>query len=471
MSTAKTVIKNTTILLVGRFLSIGLGIVYVAALARYIHAAGMGKIAIATSLVSILNLIINFGLSQLIVRDVAGDKTKAGVYFSNTLVLRGLLSIVFGIIIVGITRIIEYPYDITLIIYIYGFAYVLDTLTDVAFSIFNAFEKMEYPAAIQTGRDIANVVLSLLAIYLHANLIMIVFISAVACLLKLLASLVILRWRFVRPRLQIDPQLCRRLLVAAIPFATLGIISIIDRQIDVVLLSFYHSEEEVGWFSAANTLITYLLLVPGVFMQAIFPVFAKFHTYSRETLQQAYGTSFKYLLLLGFPLCVGTIVTADRIITLVYGPGFENAASALRILSFTLFWIFGYANGTLLNATGGQSFLATVEGLGLILNIIIALVLIPKFSLIGASIAAIVSGVVFFSPITIVCHRRLEMRLPFPLILKCLVSSICMGIAVSLSLRASINLLFSIFVIAPIVYGVLLLASRAIIFDDIIMLA
>ncbi len=470
MNTARIVVKNTTVLLFGRALSLGLGIVYVAVLARYVQAAGMGKIATATSLVSILILLANFGLSQLVIRDVASDKAKASTYVLNALLLRVLLSVVFGIVIVGITAITKYPYDTTVIIYIYGFVYILDELTDVAFSIFKAFERMEYPAAIQSGRDIANVVLSLGAIYLRASLITIVLASAVASFLKLVVSLAVLRRRFVRPRLQIDRDLCRQLVVAALPFAALVFIPVVNRQIDTVVLSLYHSEEEVGWFSAANTLITYLLLVPNTFLQAIFPVFARFHSSSRDALRQAYRTFFKYLLLLGSALCVGTIVTADQVIALVYGPGFESAVLALRILAFQLFWMFGFANGALLNATGGQTFLAAIMGAGAALNVVLAFLLIPRFSFVGASIAPIASAGVLFFPITLACHRRLGARVPYALAIKSLLSSVLMGVVVALFLRAQINLFLVVLAIAPVVHGVLLVIFRAIGHEDILML-
>jgi O-antigen/teichoic acid export membrane protein len=430
----------------------------------------MGKIATATSLVSILILLPSFGFSDLIVRDVAGDRTKTGAYFSNALFLRGLLSVAFGVILVGITKIIGYPYDTTLIIYIYGFAYILDALSDVAFSIFNACEKMEYPAALQTGRDIVNVVLSLGAIYLHASLITIVFMSAAACLFKLAASLTILRWQFVRPRLQIDQRLCRRLLVAALPFATLGISALVTQQISTVLLSFHHSEEEVGLFSAASTLIAYLLLVPSVFNQAIFPVFARFHSSSRDALRQAYGTSFKYLLLLGLPLWAGTTVTANQVIALVYGPGFESAALVLRILAFLLSWMFIWANGALLTATGSQTLLAVLNAIGVALNIALALLLIPRFNLAGASVARILPPAIFLFPLTLVCHRRLGMRLPYGLALKSLVATLCMAAVAALSLHSKMHLFVSIFVIAPLVYGTTLAVLGVIGREDLAML-
>jgi O-antigen/teichoic acid export membrane protein len=452
--------------LVGRVLSLGLGLVYVAVLARYVQAAGMGKIATATSLVSLLNPLVIFGLSELIVRDIARNRAQADVYVTNALLLRALLSVVLGLVIVAITAGSGYPEDTILIIYLFCIAYILDDLTDVAFSVFSAFEKMGYPAALQLGRDVVHVVWSLVVINLHGSLIAIVIVSVAASLLKLVVSLIVLHRRFVKPKLHIDWQLCRQLLLVSIPFAALGIIQLANRQIDTVLLSFYHPEEDVGWFSAANTLIAYVLLIPSAFLQATFPVFAKFQVSSGESLRQAYRASFRYHLLLGFPLCIGVIATAEEVIALVFGPGFTEAALALQIMALVLFWMFGYANGALLTATGGQTFLAVVGGIGLALNVGVALVLIPSLSYVGASLAMLVSGGVFFIPITIVCHRRLGLEIPYALALKALAASLLMGAAVMVSLRAEVNLFLAMFVIAPATYGGLLVMFHVIDRED-----
>jgi O-antigen/teichoic acid export membrane protein len=462
MHTAKSVAKNASFLLLGRVISIGLGLVYYASLARYIHAAGLGKIAIATSLVSLLTLLVNFGLSQVIIRDVSTDKAKAQIYVSNSLFLRGVLSIVFVFTLIIVTKITNYPSDTILIIYIYATAYIFDEFTDVAFSIFNASEKMEYMTAIQVGRDIINIVLSLGAIYFHTSLIVIVLISALANLFKLAVSWFVLRWRFTKPSFHLDAQLCRRLFITALPFAALAILSSVHRQIDTVILSFYRPEAEVGWFSAANIPIGYLLLLPSTFLQAIFPVFARFHGFSKSSLQLAYVTSFNYLLLLGVPLCIGTLATADQVISLIYGRGFEKAALSLRISSLPLFWMFGYANGGLLNATGGQKLSASVAGMAALINVLLALWLIPSHGYIGASIAAVAPGILFFFPLTLICHRRVGVGLPYALAAKTLISALCVGAATIFALKVRINLFIALFLIAPIVYALCLLALRAI---------
>jgi O-antigen/teichoic acid export membrane protein len=449
----RRVIKNTSALLASQVFSICLGLVYLSALARYVQPVGIGKIGTATSLMSMAILLATFGFSQLIIRDIAVDESRAGAYVSSTMFLRSMLSIVVGLLVIVIARAAGYPDETRLVIYIYCVAYAIDTLTDVAFSVFDAHERMEYRALIQAGRDLVNVGMSLMAIHLRASLVAIVMITALANALKLAVSMTILRWRFVKLSFRIDWGLCRRLIVLAIPFAVLSLVNVVDRQIDTFVLSLYRPAGEVGWLSAANTIINYLLIAPTMLWQAVFPVFAKFHGLSENALERAYRISFRCVVLVGFPLCVGTIVTADQVIGVVYGPGFEGAATALRILAPILLWMFGFVNGALLNATDGQGFLARVTGLGAVINVVCAFALIPAYGYVGASVAGIMSGVVLALPIAFVCHRRLRIALPYGFLAKSLAASIAMGGMVGFGLRSGINLFAVVFLLAPMVYG------------------
>jgi len=458
----KRVIKNTAILLVGRILSIVFGIIYVAFLARYIKAEGMGKIATATSLIGLLIILVNFGLSQLITRDVAVDRGKTESYTSNSLLLRGLLSFIFAAVVVLITYILKYPVDTVKIIYIYGFAYVFDNLSDVIFSIFIAYEKMEYTAVLNVGRDIFNILFSMLGIFLKADLVFLVFISALASFLKWILSMIVLRWRFMKPKLKFDIYICKQLLINSLPFIALLVVQVFNQRIDTILLSIYRTEEEVGWFSSAGMMLSYLLLIPAMFLQSIFPVFSRLNILSKDELTRTYQASFRYLLLLGIPMCIGTIIVSEPVINIVYGPGFENAVNVLRILAIQLFWIFGYANGALLTATGGQIYLAKIEVAVAALNLPLAIILIPRVGVIGASLASILPLIVFFMPVTIVCHRRVGLSLPLKLTTKTLIASILMGTIVVISLQLHSVLFWVTFAISPLIYTFFLVLLRAV---------
>jgi len=461
MKTGLKVIKNTSVLFLGRLIAMSLGVVYVAVLSRYIHAEGMGIIVTATSLVSITSIMINFGLDNLAVREVAIDNTRAAIFAPNLFFLRSVLALAFLVTIFVITKFTQYPADTIVIIYIYGIAYIFDGLTEICISIFNGLESMEYSAVLQIGRDFINMCLSLAAIAFQASLFMLVGISALANLLKLIASLGILHWKFTRPLIKLDLKLINHLALLALPFAALTIISTVSNQVDTFVLSLYRPAQEVGWYGSAKILVNYVLLLPTLLLQSVFPVFSKFSS-SRENLQLSYVTTFKYLLILGAGLCIGMQVVADPVVALIFGPGFEETAIALRILALVLFWMFGYANGYLLLAIGEQKLATMLSGAAMCITIIVSLILIPHFGLIGSSLANIVPGAIFFIPLTWICHNKLGLRVPYLLAFKSVVAAIIMAGAVFMALQNYLPLLVTILIFAPAVYIFALLGTGVI---------
>jgi O-antigen/teichoic acid export membrane protein len=458
MRTGLTVLKNTGVLLLGRGIAIALGVVYIAALSRYVQASGMGIIATATSFVAMLSLLLNFGLNDVAIRDISADRSRVSAYLPNLFFLRGVFVGIFFVLVLLFSWLIDYPPTTITVILIYGFVFILDELTLICFSVFSAYEKMEYSAALQTGRDILNMLLSMAAIALHASLFVIVSISVLASFVKLILGLVILKWKFVLPKFRIDLAITRSLFLSTLPFAAMLFVSVVAKEVDVFVLSLFRPEEEVGWYSSAALLVNYLLLVPGIFLQAIFPVFSKFHATSPDELKRVYSISFKYLLLLGCALSFGTFITAGQVIDLVFGAGFEQAATVLMILSPLLFWIFGYANGSYLNATGGQGISTRFAVISVILTVGLSLTLTPRFGLVGAALTRIIPGAILFIPLTLICHKRLSILIPYMLILKSILAASIMAGCVLWALCSEWHLLLAVFVVSPLTYGLALFA-------------
>jgi O-antigen/teichoic acid export membrane protein len=414
-------------------------------------------IVTATALVPMTSLLLNFGLNEITVRDVAVNKNLAGPYLPNLFFIRGLLFILFAGVIFTIVKMVGYPPETSVIIFIYCISYTLDELSSICFAIFNAHEIMEFSAALQTGRDLLNMLLSLVAITFKADLYLIVGISVLASLIKLIASLLIVKIKFAWPKFRIDLNLSLSIMKAAMPFAALLMISMFLQHVDTFILSLFRPVKEVGWYGSANLLINYMLLVPSVFLQAVFPVFARFNAAAPHELRNTYSLSFKYLLVLGIAMCAGIWVTADKVIELIFGPDFVEASLALRILSCLLLWMFGYANGSFLNATGGQFIATKYAGVGMVLAIGLSFLLTPRFGLVGAALARIFPGALFFLPLTFISHQRLGLTIPYGMVFKTVFAALMMAIAAYVGIENGLPFFFVILLIAPIVYGTCLL--------------
>jgi O-antigen/teichoic acid export membrane protein len=463
--------KNTSVLVVSQIATRVLSIFYAAALARYVGTEGVGKISTAIAVNSILVLMVVPGLKTLLVRDVAADARKADAYVSNMIFLRVLLGVPFILLTAIVAHVAGYPNDTVLIVYVYTLVYLLDALSEVLAAVFQAFECMEYEAASQVVQRLVNISLSLLAIYLGWSLLAIAWMSVVARVCQLLMLIILVHRRFVRLRPAVSWSTSKRLFLSSLPFAAWLIFAMVQVQLGPFVISLCHTADAVGIYSAAYTLIGILLFLPSAFSSAIYPTFSRLHVQARHDLPHFYQLCYKYIPVVGFPLGMGTILVGDRVITLVYGDDFEGSAAVIRILGLFLFTIVGYSNGGLLNATGRQRFFAWTEGLALVANVTLCLLLVPTWGPVGAAIALTASGVAVLLIRSIACHRQLGLSFPWLTTGKTLLATLLMGAAVSTALQAGVPWLVVAFTVAPSVYGLSLLLLGIVRRDELRILA
>lgn len=446
--------RNTTLLVLGQVVTRALGIFYIAALARYVGPTGIGAISTANALCGLLVLIVVPGLETLMVRDIAANQKKVGAYVRNGFILRALFGVPFLLLSLLVAHLAGYPHTTILIIRAYALVYLFDTLGEVPVAVFRAYERMEYDAGSQIFRDLINVTLSLVAIYFQLSLLAIVYVSVIAQLCKLLLTVVLMRRRFVRFKLaKINSRISRSLLTSSLPFGIAVIFSVTRAQSGIFILSLFHPEDTVGLYAAAFSVITLLLLMAKAFSTAIFPSFSNAYAHSKHELQQFYHVCYKHLMLVGFPLAIGTLLIGDRVVLLIYGEKFIGSSIVIQILALYLFTLVGYSNGPLLNATGKERFFAWTQGLAVCGTLILCLLLIPGWGPAGAAIAFVLPAVVTFFVHSIASHRRVGLPMPWSLMSKTLLASILMGISIAFALRIGVTWLPVLFIVAPSTYG------------------
>ncbi len=321
---------------------------------------------------------------------------------------------------------------------------------------------------IRLCRDVTNIVLSLLAIYLGASLAALVGISVFASFCQLLSAGWLLRRHFHLRLARVNFGLCRKLLLACLPFAVVALYPLAQTSLNTLILSATGSDIEVGRFAAASMVIAILMLLPTVFMQATFPVFARLSGQSGESLRIAYQKSFAYLLLLGMAVSVGVFLTADRILPLLLGDSFVTAAAALKVLAWIpVVGFVGYCNGNFLCATGREKLFMVTEGGFTVFYAVLAVSLTSRFGYLGASYAMLIPTVIGFGFYTVLCHRLIGLQLPWRLLAAAVLAALLMAVSVQAALQSGVNLLVVVVVIAPAVYGVSLYLLRAITREDV----
>ncbi|MGP8321446.1 MAG: flippase [Methanosarcinaceae archaeon] len=397
MTTTKRVAKNTGVLILSSILSKVMGLILIIYAARYLGDVNFGKYSFALAFTSIFMVLSNMGLRNLTVREVARDKELASKYLDNIFCIKLILSVItFGVIIIAI-NLMDYPYDTMMAVYIIGFTLILSSFSDFFNSIIRAFERMEYEAIAQIIASLVVLILGLFVLFSGYGLLEFVSIYVVGSTITFLFLLSIVIKKFAKPRFAIDLKFCGQTIKKALPFGLIGILGIIHFRIDIVMLSMMEGDAVVGWYSAAYRLTEPLAFIPAMLMISLYPVMSRFFISSENALKTSYEKSVKYLFCLGLPIAVGTTLLSDKIILLLYGEPFLNSIIAIQILVWaTLFRFLNYPLGTVLVSINKERLSLFTGSVCVFMNITLNLLLIPKFSYVGASIATVVTEATLF---------------------------------------------------------------------------
>lgn len=388
MDINKRIAANTIFLISGRVFGLLLQIIIVAFLARYLGVSGYGKYALAFAYLSFFHILCNLGLNTILVREISRDKSLAASLVGHGIVIRIFLSVVSFSLALLIITVLNYPLDTTKAVYVLSLILLFSAFQTPEL-IFQVYLKLQYSVLINFGNRLLILGLILLAISQHQTLIFIIWMFVISNLV-LVVSILIFSRKFVIPKFAFNPKTLKWILRESWPVALSAIFITIYFKIDTIMLSFMKGDEAVGYYNAAYAIMTNLILIPAAYATAIFPVISEYFKSSTDSLVKIFKRSFKYLSSLALPIVVGGVILSKQIIIFIYGDQFYPSVKAFQILIFAVGIIFisnfVSSNITAFNRQRINMWLALGN---VILNISLNLLLIPRWSYIGASIATV----------------------------------------------------------------------------------
>ena len=397
VSTIKRIAKNTGVFFVAQIVSYVFMFVYVAYTARYLGADGFGILSLALAITGIFGILAELGLTQLTVREVARNKKLTNKYLGNVALIRIILAIFTFLLAVLVVKILNYPQETAIVIYFITLYVILSSFSKLFYSIFQAYEHLEYQSAGTILNSLLILVITLVAMQMNLNIVIFALIYFIVSLIILIINILICVFKFTVPKLEIDLDFWKITLTEALFFGLAGIFTEIYFNIDSVMLSVIVGNTAVGWYYAAYRIIFILMFIPTAVIVSVFPLMSKYFESAKDLLKKEFGRLFRYLFTISIFLLVYGILFADKIILIIFGNDYTASILSLEVLMCVIPIIFlTYLFGNLLAAINKQRLVTLVTALCALFNIIINLYLIPRYSYIGASVATVLTeGVVF----------------------------------------------------------------------------
>ncbi len=397
MNTIQRIAKNIGVLFGAQVIGYILAFLYTIYIARFLGADGFGILSFALSFTAIIGILADLGLSTLLVRELARDKSLTNKFIGNITLMKLILAVfTFGMMAL-IINLLNYPQQIIQVVYFIGLSVILSSFSQMFYSVFQAYEKMEYQSI---GNILNNLLIFagiFLGIALGFDVIEFSVVYFISSLIVVIYSLIICLWKFVPPSVKFEPSFWTIIIIPAIPLSLVALSSTIYFRIDTVLLSLFQGEAAVGWYNASYKLIELLLFVPSVYTVAIFPVLSNYYSSSKENLELIYTKSYKYLFIVGIPIATTITVLAPEIILLLYQSGYTESILTLQILIWSIPLMFlSYTNAWIFISINKQNLLLKLTFVMMVANIILNLILIPQYSYLGAALATVITTLLGF---------------------------------------------------------------------------
>jgi O-antigen/teichoic acid export membrane protein len=192
----------------------------------------------------------------------------------------------------------------------------------------------------------------------------------------------------------VRPELWRALLAASLPLGLALAINQIYVRADTLIISLSRSYSQVGFYTLAYRILELILVLGTIFLNTTFPVITRALAEDPPRARRAIEQSMHVLLTAGAPIAAGGLVLAPAIVRAAGGGAFSGAVTPLRILLFAgaLMWIngvFGFA----LIARERQASALWLNAAGLAVNLVLNLVLIPRYGIVAAAAVTLGSEV------------------------------------------------------------------------------
>ncbi len=363
-------------------------------LARYLGATDFGTYAFVMTYVSYFGILADGGLGRFLIRDVARDRATAPEYLSQITALRLLLALAAYALMLLLALGTRSAPERLVAIAVAGGSLFTGAVAGALASVFTAREEMHISALFTLLSSVATALFVLAALAAGAGLLGTVAAVTLANLPPLGFLLAMWCRREPAPRPRASLPFWWRALRGSYAYALLGVIGVVYFRIDSLMLTWMRGPEANGIYQAAYRLLDAITDAPGVIVAAMFPALARLHRQSRTELRRAYVTVLVVLTLLGIPVMLALLLFADPIVLLLYGAEYARSAAVLRLLAVAVFLIFVDTANTMLLYSGDELGTVLVLSLGTTAaNVLLNLILIPRYSYNGAAVATIASTV------------------------------------------------------------------------------
>jgi O-antigen/teichoic acid export membrane protein len=361
-------------------------------MARRLGQEGFGSFTFALSLALLLTAYSAFGTDAVLSRAVARRADAVHDLFWNTIAVK----LAFGALGVGaaiaVATLGDYGASVRAAVALLSAAVLVEIVAKTLYATFQGTFDLVPTAQSMLVQRTATAAAGITALVLGAGLVTVSLIYLGGAILGLAYAASALRRRGIRPRMSVGVRPAGRLVSTSYSIGLASVFGTILFRADATILSLMKGNAAVGVYGAGYRLLESTLFLGYNLVTAAYPAMSRLGRDSKPTIGEAYEATLKALVVIFLPIGAALALFATPITTLVYGDGFDEATTAVRLLgAAAALYPVSYLSGYVLASQDRQRLIPWITGAVALENVGLNLVVIPHYSYNGAAAVTSVS--------------------------------------------------------------------------------
>ncbi|MCC7446871.1 MAG: polysaccharide biosynthesis protein [Anaerolineae bacterium] len=397
--------RNVSAIAFSTLLARGMQFVWGILLARLIGAEGYGTWGIIAGMIATAATLPEFGMGLIVLRDVSQRPNEAGRYLSVTLTVQTALSLIAYVALVTLGSLLTNEPIIRALLFVAGLSLIVDTLGNMCYNQLLAFEQMVATSAITVIHIVLVIGFAFVALMAGGGLLGLYVATICAGLFRVGMFWIALLRQHIRPVWPIDPALVRHLFRDGLPIALGGFLGLAYQHIDKILVGALLTQTEAGYLVAAFFIVFGVVeMASTTVLTALFPLMSRFADKQSQAIRAFTDRLAVLTLAITLPIGIGISLLAARLAALLF-PGFVGTAPVLEVLIWhAVVMMVANVYQQLMIIQNRQARMIIFRVVGLITNITLNLILLPRIGVQGAGISIFIAEIIIFT-LYLIDHR------------------------------------------------------------------
>ena len=399
MTRLDSILRNTIFSFIARGIDVAVTFALAVILARYLGPEGMGHYTYVIAFVAIFVPLVDLGLDHILIREIARRRDTAKQYVGAALLLKLLILVVvlpLGMVVswlVGDVTIDNWAIFLCFV----GTLIMREVPTVVGYAVFLAYERMEFRALVTLLFQIVKFAATFTVILLGGKLVAIFGAALAAETLQGGLALYLVLRKFTRPQLTFDFKLWKYYVKESLPIGAAFAFTNLYYQVDILVLKYFRTAEEIGWFGVPFRVVTTIF---SVLIPMIWVLLPHLTRVAKESIFRLHEDGQGYLkaiavITAGIALYLG--LEARDLVVSFFGPAFDPSAVVLVIISpVIVFHALSYFFDLTLTAVGRQKLIVIGAGSIFLVKLIADLIFVPTYGTLGASLGTVAADLSCF---------------------------------------------------------------------------